>query len=41
MAYVLAAVNKYGGEKGGSRKEDLAAAAKQGGDAVKALAGKK
>ena len=41
VAYALAAVNKYGGEEGGSLKEDLAAAAKRGGDAVKALAGKK
>ena len=41
VAYALAAVNKYGGDEGGSLKEDLAAAAKRGGDAVKALAGKK
>ena len=27
VAYALAAVNKYGGEEGGSLKEDLAAAA--------------
>jgi hypothetical protein len=42
MAYVIAAVNKYGSDsEGASLKEDLKAAAKQGGDAIKSLAGKK
>jgi len=41
MAYVIAAVNKYGSdEQSSSVTDDLAAAAKQGGDAVKILAGK-
>ena len=41
VATVVQAVNKYGGEEGGSLKEDLAKVAARGGDAVKALAGKK
>lgn len=41
IAYVIAAVNKYGSDEGASLKEDLAKVAKQGGDVVKNLAGKK
>lgn len=37
MAYVIAAVNKYGSEEDASLKEDLAKVAKQGGDVVKVL----
>jgi len=42
MAYVLAAVNRYGKENSNADvKADVIGYAKQGGDAVKKLAGKK
>ena len=40
IAYLVAAVNKYGSDPDADVKDDLAAAAKRGGDAVKKLAGK-
>ena len=40
IAYLVAAVNKYGSDPDAEIKDDLAAAAKRGGDAVKKLAGK-
>ena len=40
VAYLVAAVNKYGTDPNAEVKDDLAAAAKRGGDAVKKLAGK-
>ena len=40
IAYLVAAVNKYGSDPDAEIKDDLAAAAKRGGDAVKKLTGK-
>jgi hypothetical protein len=40
VAYLLDAANRYGADESASLKDDLAAAAKKGGDAVKKLAGK-
>ena len=40
VAYLVAAVNKYGTDPNAEVKDDLAAAARRGGDAVKKLAGK-
>jgi hypothetical protein len=40
VAYLLDAANRYGADESANLKDDLAAAAKKGGDAVKKLAGK-
>ena len=40
VAYLLDAANRYGADESASPRDDLAAAAKKGGDAVKKLAGK-
>ena len=40
VAYMLDAANRYGADESANLKDDLAAAAKKGGDAVKRLAGK-
>jgi hypothetical protein len=40
VAYLLDAANRYGADESASLQDDLAAAAKKGGDAVKKLAGK-
>ena len=40
VAYLLDAANRYGADESVSLQDDLAAAAKKGGDAVKKLAGK-
>ena len=40
VAYMLDAANRYGADESANLKDELAAAAKKGGDAVKKLAGK-